>query len=1187
MATLVQTGSIAMWGNGHIVASTAAFTDTTDSPFSNAGSLGDVTNNPKITVAGAGTSGADLVTTISAFVSTSAVTLAASSGTTVTGQGWAWGTVVGTTNGATGTQLKMTYASAQNAGDAICVHINLDPAQTITSITDTSGNSYKLVGTTTNTYAQATYVALGIAAAFAAANTLTVVFSATVAGFSSISFAEYTPTPGYQFAVDQYKGGTGTGTAVTTGNFTTKYAVSAMFSETGLALHATAGAGGGWSTSNPDTFGDISQSEIVSSIQTGIAVTATQNSSAAWGIVVVTLGEAPVSPNIVAVTNRSFDVALPPPTSLFAGVVPPAVGKAALIQPSRFFDPVAMPPVASLDNGQSGGIVGGFGAQITTGKGQAAQPPAIFESPLAIGRGPFFVDLPPFQGLENGQSGGSVGAFGAQVTTGFGQPTQAAALVLLQAFSAQFVGLPPQDALLAGGPPTFQGIVPPIYKPTLYRLPDLAIEQFEKLFAGVVPAAGVAVIVAETPTRPVYPLPPSGNIVAGSGKAAQPPVIVVGPIDARGPVLTTTTELLPGFGQAAQVGVISIAPPDARNPWPTTTSELLSGFGNAAQPPVIVVGPPDPRSPVLTTTPRLMTGAGQAAQVAMIFAPFDPRAPWPMGSSELLAGAAAVAPTPLFMTAVADPRAPWPTTVPSLLVGSGQAAQPPVIVTGVPDARAPWALPPLDELLAGSSFIPLVKAYLTVPPDPRAPVPTVTPELLIGSGQAAQPPVILESFPAAQAILPPSQAYYAGFGQAAQVAVIVAGPPDPRSPWPTATAEILTGSGKAAQPPVIVVGAADPRAPWVTTVPELLAGGNAPASAAAVIVAETPTRPPVALPPTGKVIAGAGQAAQPAQIVTAPTDPRPPWPIGSYELLAGVASAQATVAVLVTSPSDPRSPWPTTTAELLAGFGKAAQSPVIITGPPDARSPVPTTVGQSLPGVIPPPPPTGVIVVGPVDARSPWPSASAELVAGFGKPAQVPVIVSPFLLPPFADTGLPPVTAIYAGFGQPAQAVTLFVSPFDPRPSWPTTPLPFFFTGQHAPFADSGPFTFVDAFAPFFDFEDIQITIDAEGNTVPLGVNQPVRPGDDVVFQLTITQWTPIGFVPADPPNLMFTATCEVDGSIVTATPVRVQQGQWYVIASFPIGATSGIWRRQWKCSGSAPGQNRNYDRSFFVDSSS
>jgi chitodextrinase len=127
---------------------------------------------------------------------------------------------------AAGNTVSVTYAAAQNAGDLNVVAVGWnDSTSSVTSITDSRGNTYlTAVGPTTSAgnATQVIYYAQNITAAAAGANTVTVNFNATV-NAPDVRILEYSglsPTN----ALDVGVGASGTGTNLSSGTATTSSA---------------------------------------------------------------------------------------------------------------------------------------------------------------------------------------------------------------------------------------------------------------------------------------------------------------------------------------------------------------------------------------------------------------------------------------------------------------------------------------------------------------------------------------------------------------------------------------------------------------------------------------------------------------------------------------------------------------------------------------------------------------------------------------------------------------------------------------------------------------------------------------------------------------------------------------------------------------------------------------------------
>lgn len=143
-------------------------------------------------------------------------------------------------------QITQNIANAQSAGDTNIVYVLIDNnTTTISSVTDTKGNTYTLAAGCTNgnprvgtAKTAALYYAKNIVAAAAGANTITVALSATP-GHPFIFGAEYsgldTSAP-----LDVCSSGAGSGTAVSSGNFTTNFANDLLTGADLVANHITA-----------------------------------------------------------------------------------------------------------------------------------------------------------------------------------------------------------------------------------------------------------------------------------------------------------------------------------------------------------------------------------------------------------------------------------------------------------------------------------------------------------------------------------------------------------------------------------------------------------------------------------------------------------------------------------------------------------------------------------------------------------------------------------------------------------------------------------------------------------------------------------------------------------------------------------------------------------------------------------
>jgi len=177
--------------------------------------------------------------------------------------------------------IAVAFTGAQTAGDFIAVGVSWGSSVSISSITDTKGNTYTLaVGPTTfSGAASAIYYAKNIAAAAAGANTVTVTFSAAT-GTPDLRVAEYsgvaTTNP-----LDVTAVSTGTSATSNSGSATTTNA-NVLLIGSNAVLSGTQSAGTGYTSRQISLYdGNILEDRIVSA--TGAySATATLSSSAAW-----------------------------------------------------------------------------------------------------------------------------------------------------------------------------------------------------------------------------------------------------------------------------------------------------------------------------------------------------------------------------------------------------------------------------------------------------------------------------------------------------------------------------------------------------------------------------------------------------------------------------------------------------------------------------------------------------------------------------------------------------------------------------------------------------------------------------------------------------------------------------------------------------------------------------------------
>lgn len=175
------------------------------------------------------------------------------------------------------------YPGAQTAGDLNVVAIGYGDTAgttTISSVTDTKGNTYSLAsGLTRGTgIAQSVYYCSNIASATAGANTVTVTFSGNIQ-YPDLRISEFT---GYatSSSVDVTAAASGSATSASSGSATTTNATDLIFGA-GYTTGAFSNPGSGFTTmdiTNPDC--DIHEYDIVTS--TGSNAATATNSGSPW-----------------------------------------------------------------------------------------------------------------------------------------------------------------------------------------------------------------------------------------------------------------------------------------------------------------------------------------------------------------------------------------------------------------------------------------------------------------------------------------------------------------------------------------------------------------------------------------------------------------------------------------------------------------------------------------------------------------------------------------------------------------------------------------------------------------------------------------------------------------------------------------------------------------------------------------
>src|SRR5579871_2179514 len=184
-----------------------------------------------------------------------------------------------------GSSVSVTYASAQSAGDLNVVVVSFWNSGAINSVTDSKGNTYTPVLTTTfMNMTLVTYYAQNIVAAGAGANTVTVTFNQAVYG-RDVRVLEYSGIP-TSSPVDVSGGSSGTGITTSSGSVTTTNANDLLVAST-IVGQTFQAVGSGYTkriVSSPD--GDLTEDEVVSSAGAYTA-TSTQSASDIWAMQVV------------------------------------------------------------------------------------------------------------------------------------------------------------------------------------------------------------------------------------------------------------------------------------------------------------------------------------------------------------------------------------------------------------------------------------------------------------------------------------------------------------------------------------------------------------------------------------------------------------------------------------------------------------------------------------------------------------------------------------------------------------------------------------------------------------------------------------------------------------------------------------------------------------------------------------
>jgi chitodextrinase len=215
------------------------------------------------------------------------------------------------------------YSSAQTAGDMNVVIIGWsNTSNTVTSVTDSKGNSYKLAVNYVSSslgVAQSIYYASNIAAAAAGANTVTVKLSASTA-YPDLRILEYSGVN----TLDKTASASGTATTASSGSATTTQA-SELLVGANYTWGYTSAAGSGYTSRVITGDGSIAEDRTVSSTGS-YSATASMSSSDNWAMQMATFysssascAAAPSAPTGLAAsgttsssTNLSWNAVTPP-----------------------------------------------------------------------------------------------------------------------------------------------------------------------------------------------------------------------------------------------------------------------------------------------------------------------------------------------------------------------------------------------------------------------------------------------------------------------------------------------------------------------------------------------------------------------------------------------------------------------------------------------------------------------------------------------------------------------------------------------------------------------------------------------------------------------------------------------------------------------------------------------------------
>lgn len=208
---------------------------------------------------------------------------------------------------ASASTLAASFSSAQTAGNLNVVFVAWsDATTTVTSVSDSKGNSYQLAASHASSslgMTQSIYYASNIAAASAGANTVTVTLSGSTS-YPDLRIAEYSGVS----TLDKTSSGEGTSTTANSGNATTTVA-NELLVGSNYTFGNTNGPGSGYTSRVITNNGDILEDGVVSS--TGTYSATASVTAANWIMQLVTFsgGGAPPPVSVtVAPTSASLQV---------------------------------------------------------------------------------------------------------------------------------------------------------------------------------------------------------------------------------------------------------------------------------------------------------------------------------------------------------------------------------------------------------------------------------------------------------------------------------------------------------------------------------------------------------------------------------------------------------------------------------------------------------------------------------------------------------------------------------------------------------------------------------------------------------------------------------------------------------------------------------------------------------------